>query len=96
MDPGISVCDSTCGRNGREQTRLFDLDCLRSTSKQVKLVGYVLKALGLSPHSKMFQKKKKCKKAQLVTGWPGFSLHFKEMTYIIFTMNQKRHFLHIP
>lgn len=48
MDPGISVCDSTCGRNGREQTRLFDLDRLRSTLKQVQLVGCVLKALGLS------------------------------------------------
>ena len=63
VDPGISVCDSTCGRNGREQTRPFDLDCLRSTSKQVKLVGCVLKALGLSPHSKMFKKKKKIKKS---------------------------------
>lgn len=44
----------------------------------------MLKALGLYTFIKI-----KKKKAQLVTDWPGFSLHFKEMTYIIFIMNQK-------
>lgn len=65
-----------------KETSLFDLNCPGLTfepPKQVKLVGCVLKALRLSTFTyiQLFQKKKK---AQLVTGWPGFSLHFKEMT----------------
>lgn len=29
------------------------------------------------------------KKGQMILGWPGFSLHFREVTYIIYIMNQK-------
>lgn len=61
-------------------------DCLISIVWErlwtLKRVSCVLKALGLYTFTKI--KKKNLKKAQLVTGWSGFSIHLKEMTYIIF------------
>lgn len=65
-------------------------DCLISTVWErlwtLKRVSCVLKALGLYTFTKIKNFKKKKKKAQLVTGWSGFSIHFKEMTYIIFLL----------
>lgn len=62
-------------------------DCLISTVWDWPLNPKTIKASQLcaeGPGSLHIHKHHlKKKKAQLVTGWPGFSLHFTEMTYII-------------